>query len=399
MAASVTKKRRFARLRRVNKGLVFAFVLVVAVALVGRAAIARGWDPQQPFVRAAPEVNEAIAKLRAGDPEAAELILERYLETGACSGDSGLHISSKVRTRPDGTFDLGLALFELGEKYGKPFGKEEPERGASEPAPPPSASAQPGAEPPAPDAAVSEERKQAIDCALVVVLAIAADREVAAELRARAYFLAGNLEALRGQYEEAVRHYDDALLLFPGVPESEPGDGIGRDIAHNRAILLRRLAARDEQKQDEQQDEKKDDEQKPEDEQKDEKKDDEQKPEDEQKEPKNPEDQEDEKKQEPPSEPNEPKDGEPKDEPKEPSAADEPKEPAGDESKPDAGDPDREKTAEAEPPDGEEDAPSESARKPSSRMLDELREAPTYQEENAKREALRGRRGQSMEDK
>ena len=80
------------------------------------------WNPSEPFHRQAPEVAEAIAKLDAGAFESAEEVLEQYLETGACA-DGGIGLPPKVRKRPDGSFDLGLTLFHLAEKYGPTPGK------------------------------------------------------------------------------------------------------------------------------------------------------------------------------------------------------------------------------------------------------------------------------------
>ena len=48
-------------------------------------------------------------------------------------------------------------------------------------------------------------------------------------------------EFLRAKYEEAVKEYDLALTLVPGLFEEAGGDGIGRDAAWNRAIALRRI--------------------------------------------------------------------------------------------------------------------------------------------------------------
>ena len=56
----------------------------------------------------------------------------------------------------------------------------------------------------------------------LVVRAIAADPEVPAELRARARYLAGNLEFLRKKYEDAVKEYDQALALVPGLASRTP---------------------------------------------------------------------------------------------------------------------------------------------------------------------------------
>ncbi len=67
------------------------------------------------------------------------------------------------------------------------------------------------------------------------------------DLRARAHYLAGNLEFLRREYQSAVDAYDGALKLIPGLP-NDAGDGIGRDAAWNRAIALRRIEDEDKKK-------------------------------------------------------------------------------------------------------------------------------------------------------
>ena len=51
--------------------------------------------------------------------------------------------------------------------------------------------------------------------------------------------LAGNLEFLRRSYRDAVTEYDQALRLIPGRPDA--GDSIGDDAAWNRSIALRRI--------------------------------------------------------------------------------------------------------------------------------------------------------------
>jgi len=196
-------------------------------AVVSSVTGCSGWEPSEPFYRNSPEVEEAIRQLDAGQPQNAEQILEKYLGTGAC-GDAGLGLPDSVRERPNGSFDLGLTLFHLGEKYGQRFGDED--QGDKNP------EAQ----------KVAPERELEINCAQIVVKAIASDPKVAVDLRARAFYLSGNLEFLRAEYEAAVRQYDKALELVPGLwPEAGDGDGIGRDAAWNRAIALRRL--RDEQ--------------------------------------------------------------------------------------------------------------------------------------------------------
>jgi tetratricopeptide (TPR) repeat protein len=193
-----------------------------AGALSWLAAGCDGWDIRRPFERNAPDVNRAINDIDAGHYESAEATLEAYLGTGAC-GDAGIGLPDAVRQKPNGSFDLGLALFYMGEKYGKRFGEEEPAGEGPE------------------EQHLAELRGVEIDCALVIVKAIASDPSVPLELRARARYLAGNLEFLRRKYEQAVESYDQALQLIPGLFEEAGGDGIGRDAAWNRAIALRRI--------------------------------------------------------------------------------------------------------------------------------------------------------------
>jgi hypothetical protein len=175
-------------------------------------------------------VKEAVAALDAGEAGAAEALLESYLATGSCS-DGGFGVPEKVRQRPYASFDLGLALFRLGERFGKRFGEEE-WRGDAGPSPA--------------EEQLAELRNAEIECALRAVLAIANEGDVAIELRARAHYLAGNLEFLRRAYAEAVRHYDEALKLVPGIVDGS--DTVGQDAAWNRAIALERIE--DEKKRD-----------------------------------------------------------------------------------------------------------------------------------------------------
>ncbi|HVY48457.1 MAG TPA: hypothetical protein VHB21_21360, partial [Minicystis sp.] len=120
-----------------------------------------GWDPSDPFSHHAPEVDEAIAALDAGKLGDAADVLERYLGTGAC-GDAGIGLPDAVRLKPNGSFDLGLTLFYLAEKYGRRFGDEEADASVKE---------QPAA------------RASEIACALVIVDAIANDPKVPLDLR------------------------------------------------------------------------------------------------------------------------------------------------------------------------------------------------------------------------
>jgi hypothetical protein len=197
-----------------------ALAAATALAIAG----CNGWDPRRPFERNAPAVDDAIEELDAGRQEPAEKLLAEYLgATGRCSPDAGFGLPEAARQKADGTFDLGLTLFYLGERFGRRFGDEEGGDGGAE------------------DRALAERRSIEVDCALAVVHAIAQDPKVPAELRARARYLAGNLEFLRRRYEQAVKEYDQALAIVPGLLEEAGGDGIGRDAAWNRAIALRRI--------------------------------------------------------------------------------------------------------------------------------------------------------------
>lgn len=202
------------------------FVLAVSLAAFGC-----GWDPAKPFERESPEVNQAIRALDGGDATVATSTLEDYLSTGACAeGNIGTPVPLKMR--PNGGFDLGLALFKIGETFGRRFGEEELDGGH--------------------DDKTKALRGEQIACALRILAAIEssgvssstaehgrANEGVPAELLARARYLEGNLNFLDGHYEEAVSAYDKALTLAPG--ESDSGDPVGRDAAWNRAIAMRRI--------------------------------------------------------------------------------------------------------------------------------------------------------------
>jgi Ca-activated chloride channel homolog len=207
-------------------------VASAAVTLLG-AWLALGCAKQRNelWMRNAPAVEEAIAAYDAGDAGAAAALLQQYLATGKCE-QGNIGTPDGVRTKPSASFDLGLALFKLGEQYGQRFGEPEPSGDAAK----------------SPEVqATKEKRSSEVECALRVVRTVAADQSVAIDLRARAFYLAGNLEFLRGDYESAVKGYDASLELIPGFPEDAGVDGIGRDAAYNRAIALARV---EEQKKD-----------------------------------------------------------------------------------------------------------------------------------------------------
>ena len=189
-----------------------------AVVLAMTLAAGCGWNPSRPFERDAPPVKEAVADLNAGDAASAASRLEEYLSTGPCK-DGSIGTPDELKRRADGSFDLGLALFRIGELYGRRFGEEEIDAGVTEEA--------------------RAQRHARVQCARQVVEAVSQAERSPIELRARALYLAGNLSFLDGAYEEAVRSYDQALVLAPG--ELDGGDPIGRDAAWNRAIALRRI--------------------------------------------------------------------------------------------------------------------------------------------------------------
>jgi len=180
-----------------------------------------GWDPSRPFDRDSPVVNGALGDLDAGDASSAAARLEDYLSTGTCK-DGSIGTPDILRRRPDGTFDLGVALFRVGEHFGRRFGEEEVDSGVS--------------------ADARDQRHAQVECARRLVQAIGDGAGLPAEMRARARYLEGNLAFLDGAYEDAVRAYDRALVLAPGMADG--GDPVGRDAAWNRSIALRRIEDR-----------------------------------------------------------------------------------------------------------------------------------------------------------
>jgi Ca-activated chloride channel homolog len=177
------------------------------------------------WMRNAPAVDQALVAYDAGDAGSAVNLLEEYLATGKCE-QSNIGAPDSVRTKPSAAFDLGLGLFKLGEQFGRRFGEAEPTGDAGK---------SPEVE------AAKEKRGSEVECALRIVRIVAADQSVPIDLRARAFYLAGNLEFLRGDYESAVKGYDASLELIPGFPVDAGADGIGRDAAYNRAIALARI--------------------------------------------------------------------------------------------------------------------------------------------------------------
>jgi hypothetical protein len=213
------------------------FRLALASVLTSACVFAcSGWDPSKPFEREAPQVKEAIDLYDGGDAASAEKVLEDYLLTGHCA-EGNIGTPNRLNERPNGTFDFGLVLFKIGEAYGARFGDEETDGG--------------GVKDPNPMG--KGLRSGVVECALRIVRRVAEDATQPVALRARARYLEGNLLFLMGTYEEAVTAYDKSLALAPGMGDAGPTgvpdgsqaaftpDPVGRDAAWNRAIALRRI--------------------------------------------------------------------------------------------------------------------------------------------------------------
>jgi hypothetical protein len=215
------KKTRRMGKKRLKKAAVAASASLLLPLLLASAC---GKSTDALFERNAPSVDQAISAYDAGDAGNAVSLLESYLATGKCeNGEIGT--PDPVRDRPNASFDLGLGLFKMAERFGKRFGEEEPTGD--------------GGTMPQQDAELGQ-RNQGVECAERVLKLIAADGTTPVEFRARAHYLSGNLEFLRRDYKAAVKEYESALRLIPGLPE-DAGDSIGSDAAYNRAIALRRI--------------------------------------------------------------------------------------------------------------------------------------------------------------
>lgn len=208
------RKRVAGRLRKEGK----AAVTAAMVLLLGACQ-------RDPFTRHSPAVDDALGALDAGDPGKAASVLQTYLDTGECKNGQ-LGTPDPVREKANASLDLGIALFRVAERFGAKFGDT-------------------AAKPTGPQEGADDQRNAGIDCALRVVRVAAEAPGTSPELRAQASYLAGNLEFLRGNYEDAVRSYDATLKLFP-ASSTDPPDALGVKAAWNRAIALRLI---EEQKQ------------------------------------------------------------------------------------------------------------------------------------------------------
>ena len=205
---------------RTRRGLdrVSTSALVLLVGVAGQAS--SGCDSavvDELFTRHSPRVDDAIAALAARDAGAAEGELSDYLGVARCQQGT-INATAALADRAQASFDLGLALFQVGERFGGRFG-DDPGQAAD-------------------DARLLAKRSDEVACALSVVRELVARHGVPLELRAQSYYLLGNLEFLRREYDAAVKGYDGALALVPG-DDAESALAVGRDAAHNRALALR----------------------------------------------------------------------------------------------------------------------------------------------------------------
>lgn len=177
---------------------------------------------KDPFIRRAPDVEKALMAADAGDAGAAVALLEQYLATGKCANGS-IGTPDSILNKHNAALDLGLALFQVAEKFGGRFGDPSAPNGQQDPA----------------QQQVLAQRSEQVECALRIILPLGDLPQASIEFRARANYLAGNLYFLREEYKNAVKSYDQALRLIPGIP-GDKGDAIGRDAAWNRALALER---------------------------------------------------------------------------------------------------------------------------------------------------------------
>jgi Ca-activated chloride channel homolog len=198
-------------------GVTSTLILVGLTLLLPALSSCESKVIDQLFTRNAPEVDEGIQALEAGDAGAAQRHLTSYLGIAPCR-EGTIGANPALAERAQASFDLGLTLFRIGERFGARFG-EDPGKAAD-------------------DAKLLAKRSAEVACALSVVRELVARPNLPVELRAPAYYLLGNLEFLRREYVAAVSGYDHAIELIPG-DDAKEANSVGRDAAHNRAIALR----------------------------------------------------------------------------------------------------------------------------------------------------------------
>lgn len=176
------------------------------------------------FERESPTVREAIQALENKETEAAIQLLTDYLETGACE-EGVIGAGERARSLGDAALDLALAFAQAQDAQAK--------------------SAQPGLGLDPSGAGAAEH--SAIECALRLLGPLAENESTPVELRARSHYLMGNLEMRREQFRAAVTAYERGLQFTPAETQDEEGDPLGRDLAFNRALALRRALAKEEE--------------------------------------------------------------------------------------------------------------------------------------------------------
>jgi tetratricopeptide (TPR) repeat protein len=192
------------------------------------AAAACGRESSKLFERNSPEVDHAIGELDAGAAEAGTGRLGRYLSTPGCDAGS-LYVPGPADAS-NASFDMGLGLFQIAEKYGRRFGEPPPDRDAGS----------------REEQVLADLRDDQVDCARMLLDSLLA-HPLPADLEARARYLRGNLAFLAGKWEDAIKDYDGALRVIPGI-EGDAGDAIGADVAWNRALALRNKDDEDKKK-------------------------------------------------------------------------------------------------------------------------------------------------------
>jgi Ca-activated chloride channel family protein len=203
--------------RRPRKPAQAALVLLLGAGLFPTLTGCESRFVDRLFTRHAPAVDDAIEALVSRDAGVAEAHLTSYLGIAPCQ-EGMIGASAALADRAQASFDLGLTLFGIGERFGARFG-EDPGQAED-------------------DARLLALRSAEVACALAVVRELVGRPTLPVELRAQAYYLLGNLEFLRREYEAAVTGYDRAIELIPG-DDGEQSSPVGRDAAHNRALALR----------------------------------------------------------------------------------------------------------------------------------------------------------------
>ncbi|HXS18837.1 MAG TPA: hypothetical protein VN764_16675, partial [Polyangiaceae bacterium] len=340
------------------------------------------------FERKAPAVEEAIAALTDGQPDAATQALIAYLETGPCE-EGVIGVGDRARKYADAAYDLALAFSRTTDAH-KPAAQD-PAAQLAQGQIPGLPSASPAGPSPAQGADGSAPTAH-IDCALRLLAPLGPNESLAVALRARSFYLAGNLELSRAQFEPAVSYYDQALLLSPGVAPGQ-GDALGANIAFNRALALR-LQKEQEEKQKQEQEQNKDEQDKDESQSKDQKDESQDQPKDQEKPQDQPQDQQPDEGQKDQEQPSDNQSSPDQKQPQEqPEASQDQKDQAGKPDEPEAPDQEQEARSAQAPPQSDNQSRDE-------RMLDLLEQAPTLQQHEAQKARAAGVRGRAtMEDK